>query len=62
MNHGEPELRAQATEAWKQRLLICRDENQSLKMATEHLANLGVDDDTIREWLRPGFLELESQE
>ncbi len=62
MNHGEPELRAQATEAWKQRLLICRDENQSLKMATEHLANLGVDDNTIREWLRPGFLELESQE
>ena len=31
-------------------------------MATEHLANLGVDDNTIREWLRPGFLELESQE
>ena len=25
-------------------------------MATEHLTALGVDDDTIREWLRPGFL------
>jgi tetratricopeptide (TPR) repeat protein len=60
MNHGEPELRARATEAWKQRLLICRDEGQSLKMATEHLANLGVDDDTIREWLRPDFLVAES--
>lgn len=60
MNNGEPELRPRATEAWKQRLLICRDEGQSLKMATEHLANLGVDDDTIREWLRPDFLVAES--
>ncbi|HJW09330.1 MAG TPA: tetratricopeptide repeat protein [Holophagaceae bacterium] len=60
MHHGEPELRARATEAWKQRLLICRDEGQSLKMATEHLASLGVDDDTIREWLRPDFLVAES--
>ena len=56
MHGGEPNLRARATEAWKQRLLICRDEDQSLKMATEHLTNLGIDDDTIREWLRPGFL------
>ena len=56
MNGGESDLRGRATEAWKQRLLICRDEDQSLKMATEHLANLGIDDDTIREWLRPGFL------
>jgi tetratricopeptide (TPR) repeat protein len=60
MNGGEPELRGRATEAWKQRLLICRDEDQSLKMATEHLANLGIDDDTIREWLRPGFLMAET--
>lgn len=60
MNHGEPELRARATEAWKQRLLICRDEGQSLKMAKEHLANLGVDDNTLREWLRPDFLVAES--
>jgi Flp pilus assembly protein TadD len=56
MHHGEAELRARATEAWKQRLLICRDEGQSLKMATDHLASLGVDDETIREWLRPDFL------
>jgi hypothetical protein len=40
-----------ATEAWKQRLLICRDEGCSLKMATEHLARLGVNEDTIRRWL-----------
>ena len=61
MVQGEPQLRARATEAWKQRLLICRDEDQSLKMATDHLTNLGVDDETIREWLRPGFLVGESQ-
>ncbi len=62
MNRGEPELRARATEAWRQRLLICRDEDQSLKMATDHLASLGVDDGTIREWLRPGFLATGSPE
>ncbi len=61
MHGGEPDLRARATEAWKQRLLICRDEDQSLKMATDHLTNLGIDDDTIREWLRPGFLVTESE-
>jgi tetratricopeptide (TPR) repeat protein len=62
MNHGEPELRARATEAWRQRLLICRDEGQSLKMAKDHLAGLGVDDEVIHEWLRPEFLATESQE
>jgi tetratricopeptide (TPR) repeat protein len=61
MLNGEPELRARATEAWKQRLLICRDEDQSLKMATDHLTNLGVNDETIREWLRPGFLVGETE-
>ncbi|MGA2079937.1 MAG: tetratricopeptide repeat protein [Holophaga sp.] len=48
---GEADLHARATEAWKRRLLICRDEGQSLKMATEHLARLGVAEDTIRLWL-----------
>ena len=61
MNHGEPDLRARATEAWRQRLLICRDEDQSLKMAIDHLSNLGIAEDTIREWLRPEFLEVGSQ-
>ncbi len=56
MDNGEPELRGRAIEAWKQRLLICSDEGQSLKMATEHLANLGVGEETLREWLRPEFL------
>jgi tetratricopeptide (TPR) repeat protein len=59
MNHGEPELRARAIEAWRQRLFICRDEGQSLKMAKEHLAGLGVEEGTLREWLRPEFLAAE---
>jgi len=51
MQSGETELLGRATEAWRRRLLICRDEGQSLKMATEHLARLGVGEDTIRRWL-----------
>jgi hypothetical protein len=43
-------------EAWKQRLFICRDEGQSLKMAMEHLAQLGVGEDTLHEWLRPEYM------
>lgn len=54
MQHGEPELLPRATEAWKQRLLLCRDEGQSLKMAMDHLGQLGVPENTIREWLRSG--------
>ncbi len=48
---GEPGLQEQAVEAWKRRLLLCRDEGQSLKMAMEHLAGLGVDETTVRRWL-----------
>ncbi|MCL1894695.1 MAG: tetratricopeptide repeat protein [Holophagaceae bacterium] len=48
---GEPDLFHKAVEAWKQRLLICRDEVQSLKMATEHLKKLGVSDTDIKVWL-----------
>lgn len=62
MKNGEPDMLTRATEAWKQRLVICSDEGQSLKMATEHLAALGVGDDTIREWLRPGFMAAETQD
>jgi tetratricopeptide (TPR) repeat protein len=60
MDDGEPELRPQAVEAWKQRLFICRDEGQSLKMAMEHLAQLGVGEDTLHEWLRPEYMESEA--
>ena len=48
---GEVDLHNRAMEAWKLRLLICRDEGQSLKKATEHLVKLGVAEDTIRRWL-----------
>ena len=51
MQAGEVELHGRATEAWKLRLLICRDEGQSIKMAAEHLAKLGVTDETIQRWL-----------
>jgi tetratricopeptide (TPR) repeat protein len=51
MQAGEVDLRNRATEAWKLRLLICRDEGQSIKKATEHLTKLGVTDETIRWWL-----------
>ena len=56
MKNGEPELHERAVEAWKQRLLICRDEGQSLKMATDHLTQLGIGEDTLREWLRNELL------
>lgn len=52
MHRGEPDLRGKALEAWKQRLLLCHDEGQSLKMATEHLSQLGIGEDEIRAWLR----------
>jgi tetratricopeptide (TPR) repeat protein len=51
MQAGEVDLLNRATEAWKLRLLICRDEGQSLKKAMEHLTKLGVTEETIRRWL-----------
>ncbi len=51
---GEEALAEQAIEAWKRRLLICRDEGQSLRMATEHLAKLGVTEETIHGWISRG--------
>ena len=51
MTAGETALSDRAVEAWKRRLLICRDEGQSLKMAREHLAKLGVSDETMHHWI-----------
>jgi len=51
MQAGEVDLHDRAMEAWKRRLLICRDEGQSIRKATEHLVKLGVAEDTIRRWL-----------
>lgn len=61
MNQGEPQLRDRAVEAWKQRLLLCRDEGQSVKMAAEHLGRLGIGDDLLREWLRPEFMATDAE-
>ena len=58
MAQGEEGLLARAIEAWKQRLLICRDEGHSLKMATEHLTQLGVTDTEIQLWLEAGTVAL----
>ena len=52
---------SRAVEAWKRRLLLCRDEGQSLKMAAEHLTRLGVGEETLREWLRPEFFAAEME-
>jgi len=51
MELGEPGLKERTIAAWRRRLLICRDEGQSLKMACEHLSHLGVEDTQIRRWL-----------
>lgn len=51
MNSGELDLHERAMEAWKRRLLICRDEGQSIKMAKEHLMKLGVAEETVQRWL-----------
>ncbi|WP_306589755.1 tetratricopeptide repeat protein [Geothrix sp. 21YS21S-4] len=61
MNQGEPDLRPRAVEAWRQRLLICHEGGQSLKMAKEHLVGLGVEEATLREWLRPEFLTADTK-
>ncbi|MEM7247257.1 MAG: tetratricopeptide repeat protein [Acidobacteriota bacterium] len=51
------DIREMAIGAWKQRLLICRDTGASLKAAREHLETLGVETDTVEEWLLHGQLE-----
>jgi len=51
MSAGEEGMKDRAIEAWKRRLLICRDEGQSIKKATEHLSLLGVTEETIQHWI-----------
>ncbi|HNX95875.1 MAG TPA: tetratricopeptide repeat protein [Holophaga sp.] len=48
---GEAGMKERAVDAWKRRLLLCRDEGQSLKMATEHLTKLGIPEETIERWI-----------
>jgi hypothetical protein len=60
MAQGEQDLHQKAVNAWKHRLLVCRDEDQSQKMATEHLLGLGVGEADIQKWLdTEGVLEIE---
>ena len=40
-----------AVNAWKRRLIICRDEGQSMKMAMEHLVKLDIEEPLILRWL-----------
>jgi Tfp pilus assembly protein PilF len=57
---GEQDLHQKAVNAWKHRLLVCRDEGQSQKMATEHLLGLGVQEPDIQQWLdTEGVFEIE---
>jgi tetratricopeptide (TPR) repeat protein len=59
MAQGETDLHASAVHAWKHRLLICRDEGQSQKMATEHLLALGAKEADVQKWLETeGVLEI----
>lgn len=51
MERGTPDLQPRAIAAWKLRLLICRDEGQNLRKATEHLKKLGVTEEQILHWL-----------
>ena len=51
---GEEGLQDQVINAWKRRLLICRDEGQSMRMATEHLSKLGISDETLDAWILKG--------
>lgn len=47
-------LRARAIDAWKRRLLICRDIRSSTRGARTHLEKLGVESTQVDEWLAGG--------
>ena len=49
-------LRAHAVEAWRRRLLICRDTAASQKAALDHLEKLGASKSQLEEWLEHGQL------
>ena len=54
VSQGEEGLKDQVINAWKRRLLICRDEGQSMRMATEHLSKWGILDETLDAWILKG--------
>jgi len=57
---GDEDYRSKAINAWKRRLLICRDSGISNVMAKRHLRSLGVSDGTINRWLAEEALDPES--
>ncbi|MFN7971165.1 MAG: tetratricopeptide repeat protein [Acidobacteriota bacterium] len=48
-----------ALDAWRVRLLICRDTGSSIAGARAHILKLGVSEATFERWLREGRLETE---
>lgn len=46
-----PGYKSAAIDAWKTRLLICRDTGASIRGAINHLQKLGVQPGTLRRWL-----------
>jgi Flp pilus assembly protein TadD len=54
---GDDAFQQKAVDAWKRRLLICRDSNTSIVGAKRHLRALGVSDGTINRWLAEESLE-----
>lgn len=60
----EPSYKQAAIEAWKSRLLICRDTRASMRGALNHLRKLGVSTTMLRKWLtsEPGPSRQEGQE
>ena len=47
----DPSVKDAAVNAWKTRLLICRDTQVSMRGALRHLAKLGIRPGTIQKWL-----------
>jgi len=54
-----PEFKEKAIEAWKKRLLICRDTDSSMRGAINHLKKLGVRESLIEKWIEIGELKVE---
>ncbi len=53
----DPKMKEKAIEAWKRRLLICRDTNFSMQGAVNHLLKLDVRQSLIDKWIEIGKLQ-----
>jgi tetratricopeptide (TPR) repeat protein len=52
--------RQQAVEAWRTRLLICRDTGASMRGAINHLQRLGISAAAIKQWIQEAPPQLQS--